>query len=626
MFKKITITMIILISTVILLIPTDSFAQRGGGGGGRGGMGGMGGGMDMAGGMDMMMGRGGGFPGAQPYNAEEFKKNGLLKYLVDANGVKIDPNTLSEATLQTLYNEIMRGDRNVLDTSRFSSFMNAGGNRGGRGMPGMLTQEVSNDPNDDPMIFVNLNGVDISSIIQLLISWTGKSVLPSNEALGLTITVYSPQTMPRSKALNLLYASMRQQGFVADVEDDIIYIRPYTIRTFDAPMLKENEELALYKDKEEIVRKIFKVKNYSPSAMAQLILPFLDSYGYVTADESTGTLMIMDSVKTLMRVQLIIQQFDVDLAETITETLVVHHRNVDEMVSLLQTIMANNSITSSGGMMGGMMGGMGGMMGGMSMNMSDPRQGRGNQATTRTTATTTANRNATATRTATTTNPRAGGRGNTNMGGMMGTMGAASASGTTIGNAKPEPILISEPRNSYIIAKATPEDMETIKQWLVKLDTEAKIVLDPEELKLLPKNQVVAKFYYLQYNTPGQIAQIIDPLLSDSGYLSAEENTGTLFIKDTAESLIQIEEIIKKFDVPEADPKNQQYFSVKYGDPREIVELINLILSNDTTTSGSSARTGTGLTTGRNATTNRTTGGRTTGTTGRTTTGGMGGR
>ena len=215
-------------------------------------------------------------------------------------------------------------------------------------MPGRLTQEISTDPNDDPMIPVNLNGIGINDIIQILISWTGKAVLPSNDALGLTLTVYSPQTMPRSKALSLLYSAMRQQGFVADVEEDIIYIRPYTVRTIDAPIVKENDELALIQDKDSIVRKIFKIKNYSPSAMGQLILPFLDSYGYITADESTGTLMIMDSVKTLMQVQLIIQQFDINLAETITETLVVHHRNVDEMVSLLQTIMTNSTITSSG--------------------------------------------------------------------------------------------------------------------------------------------------------------------------------------------------------------------------------------------------------------------------------------
>ena len=199
------------------------------------------------------------------------------------------------------------------------------------------------------------------------------------------------------------------------------------------------------------------------------------------------------------------------------------------------------------------------------------------------------------------------------MGGIS-MLGSASATAMTVGTAKPQPIFIAEPRNKWIITRATPEDMKTIKDWIQKLDTDAKVVLNPDDLRTIPKNTRVEKFYYLKYNTPEQIAQIINPLLTEWGYLSAEENTGTLMVIDTAETLLQIEDIIEKFDVPESDVKEQQIFTIKYGDPREIVEIINLILSGEGTTGTAGTRTSTygfGGNTRTNRNTTRTAGGRT---------------
>ena len=140
---------------------------RGGGGGGRGGRGGgmMGGGGGFGGGMmggqqmdptgGMMGGRG---FNQQPVDVNSFKTSKLLTYLVDANGVKIDPNTLSNETLQSLYVQVSRGDPAVIDTNRFSSLTQVSGTT--------LGQPTISDPNDkDPMISVQLNGLTINAII-----------------------------------------------------------------------------------------------------------------------------------------------------------------------------------------------------------------------------------------------------------------------------------------------------------------------------------------------------------------------------------------------------------------------------------------------------------------------------
>lgn len=583
MLKKLTIIII----SIVLLAQAESFAQRGG----RGGF--------------------GNFGQPAPFDANAFRSNRLLNYLQDANGVKIDPNSLSDAQLEDLYNRISMGDRGgVIDTSRFTDILSElGGSRGGRGgFTGMFPQGAdANNPNE--MIPVNLSQVDVRSIIQMLVQWTGKSIYPSPELLSsnIMITIYSQDRMPKSKALSLLYTAIRDQGFVIDETDDLISIRPASQiqRAVAVELLGEDDPLETILDKTVIVRKIFRLRNYSPSAMGQIIYPFLDSYGYLTADESSGTLMITDSVETLLRVQLIIQQFDIKLADTVTEILQVQHRDPQEMADLLTSIMANNSIQSTS------------MLGGFNMGMMMPnmnQRGAQNRTTaarqTRGTTTTTRNQ---------AQQSRTNRRGSPTMGmtGIMGVGGAAAATAMSTGTTRPDPIFIAEPTTKCVIARATPDDMVIIKDWLAKLDTSARIVWNPADLTALPKNEVVEKFYYLQYNTPEQIAQIVEPLLTDSGYLSAEQNTGTLLVIDTAETLLQIEGIIQRFDVPGSDPAVNQIFPIQYGDPQEIANLINMILNGTTSgTSGSTSRFGA---------TTRTAGGRTSTRTS-TRTGGFGGR
>ena len=196
-------------------------------------------------------------------------------------------------------------------------------------------------------------------------------------------------------------------------------------------------------------------------------------------------------------------------------------------------------------------------------------------------------------RTGNTTSNRRGGTGS-------GARSGGTATSITVGSGRTQPVLVAETRNRWIIAKATAEDMELISQWITKLDTPVDIVWDSAELATLDKNLVVQQFFYLEYSSPQQMAQVIEPLLTDNGYLTAEENTRTLLIIDTVESLLRVEGIIKRFDVLDAEKNAQQIFEVKYGDPSEIVQLIRLLLGEETTATSSRAvigRTNTGRTT-----------------------------
>ncbi len=77
------------------------------------------------------------------------------------------------------------------------------------------------------------------------------------------------------------------------------------------------------------------------------------------------------------------------------------------------------------------------------------------------------------------------------------------------------------------------------------------------------------------------MSQIVGPLLSDTGYVSADESTGNLVVRDTVEKLMQIEMIITEFDVPEAEQTVTDIFEIRNGDPSEIVQLLRMLISGD---------------------------------------------
>ena len=61
----------------------------------------------------------------------------------------------------------------------------------------------SADPNG-PMEFVNLKSVEMKSIIEKLADWTGKVIIPTDEALKQKVTIYAPDKLPRSEALRVI--------------------------------------------------------------------------------------------------------------------------------------------------------------------------------------------------------------------------------------------------------------------------------------------------------------------------------------------------------------------------------------------------------------------------------------
>jgi len=401
-----------------------------------------------------------------------------------------------------------------------------------------------NDANE-PMEFVNLKDVEMKNIIQKLAEWTGKTVIPNDEAMKQRITVYAPGKLPRNKALARIYSALLMKGYVAEHADDTIYLKPIADAKLGmVPTIEASQPLASIENKDQIVQRFFKLANYSPSQMGQVIAPLVGEHGHVSADETTSSVLVIDTVSNLMRVERIITELDVAQAEQIvTEIFEIRHGDPQEIVQLLQTLLGTGSTSTRG----------------RSLDSRDSRDFRPPMMGPRPMPVSSSSSSSKPEKS------KSGGKG--------------TASSVTVGTGQTPMVLIAEAKFKWIIAKASPQDMEQIRQWIDKLDRSVPTVsVDYPLASIENKNQIVQYFFKLKNYSPAEMVQVVGPLLSDNGYVSADENTSQLLVIDTVENLMRIEMIIAQFDVPEAEQAVTEIFEVRYGDPSEIVQMLRILL------------------------------------------------
>lgn len=312
------------------------------------------------------------------------------------------------------------------------------------------------EPNG-PMEFVNLKSVEMKSIIEKLAAWTGKVIIPTDTAMQQRVTIYAPEKLPRSKAIGVIYSALRMKGYVATETDGEIFLEPITdAKLGRIPTIAADEPLALIENKEQIVQKFFAMKSYSPSEMGTIIQPLIGEHGFVSVDEASGTLMVIDTVGNLIRLEKIIQQFDVPGAEqAVTDIIEVRFGDPSEIVQMLNILLGETQ--------------------GMSVRRSMRDSGRGPFGYSGS-GPRPDSRDSSSSRSSSTSSSGSSSRKPDSR--------AATASSVVVGTTKGPIVLIPEPRRKWIIVKASAEDMKMIQEWVTKLDREEPVESEYEVVQL----------------------------------------------------------------------------------------------------------------------------------------------
>ncbi len=451
----------------------------------------------------------------QPANANEAEDAGEPNAPVDANEFLINPN----------------GEPNEPEDADDPN-------------DGAVDADDSADPNDpnepadvneppEPMELLNLRNVEMKNIIEKLSAWTGKVIIPTDESMGQKVTIYASERLPRNKALEHIYGALRLKGIVAEHTDDAIYLKPIAdAKLGQVPTIPPTQPLATIENKDQVVQKFFQLKSFSPSEMAQIVQPLIGEHGFVSADEMARTLLVIDTVKSLMRIEMIIAQFDVPEAEqTVTEIFNVGVGDPLEMVQMLKILVGESEGYSS----------------------RYDRRDRNRQSSS--------------------SNSRS-------------SSSSGSGSSVVVGTSRGPIVLIPEPRRKWIIARASAEDMKLIRNWIEKLDRQEPVAGEYEvvKLKYADPREIEDAIEDGFRDMPGIdfLPSIMVEPLSGSGSVLLFGNKD---LRDVAKKMIQ------EVDVPPGNLLTERV-KLQYADPDTIKEKIEEMYSDIIDSSSSSRSRG----------------------------------
>jgi general secretion pathway protein D len=407
----------------------------------------------------------------------------------------------------------------------------------------------------EPMEAVNLKEFEMKNIMEKLASWTGKTIIPSDDAMKLKITIYASEKLPRSKALANIYSALRMKGIIAETVDDTIFLKPIAeAKLGQVPTIAPGQPLALIENKEQIVQKFFELKNYSPTKMLSVVQPLIGEYGHVSADENARSLLVIETVSNLMRLEHIINQFDIPEAEpTVTEIFEVRYGDPSEIVQMLNILLAGGAGRSSGRSSSDRSrssydrGGYGG--GGFYGPRPNPEPSASSSSSSRKTSST------------------------------------GPATSVVIGTVEGPVILIPEPRRKWIIARASPQVMEQIRIWIDKLDKEKPVESEYEIVNL-------------RYADPREVESSIGDGFRD---MPGTEFLPSILIQplsQTKQVIVfgkkDLREIVKKM-IAEIDVAPGMFetrrFPLKYADPDQIKTMIEELFGQSSASSSASRYT-----------------------------------
>jgi general secretion pathway protein D len=376
-----------------------------------------------------------------------------------------------------------------------------------------------NEPNEprgpnEPMENLNLKDVEVKDIIKTLAEWTGKVIIPVDDAMKKKITIYSQEKLPRSHALALIYSALREQGIVAEEKDGAIVLRPIEdVKLRSVPTVPDNVPLASLKNKAEVVQKFFKLRNYSPTQLEKVIQPLMPEYGYVSAIENTSHIVVIDTVGNLERVERIIKQLDVpETKETVTRTFEIQAGDPVEIVQLLNILVGQGELSKP-----------------------SPPQRRSSRPERRSSRPERSDRSKKAE--------------------------SKPASSVVLGRTDTPITLIPLPKRRWIIAKASAEDMVEIEAWIAELDEKKP---DEREHKM-----VKVKFADVQ-EVADQINNMIATMpLRANVTVQALRRAKQVMIVGSAENREMVRQLVAEIDVP-TDQFITVHIPLEYADPEQI--------------------------------------------------------
>ena len=368
---------------------------------------------------------------------------------------------------------------------------------------------------------VNFKGMKVSDLVSKLSQWTGKVVIPHPDAMKEKLDVISHQELPRREVLAILYAALKEKGFVVEEQEGMLFLKPDSqAKLKSIPTVLPEQSLATIANTAQRVQRIMHIENYQPTKMMGLLQGMMDakSGAHVFADDATRTLILVDTVANLLRYEQIVWQLDVPEADDVSiEFFQVRNGDPVEIIQMIQLLMGNELQRSNRST--------------NYYNYNYSRWGSGGRSRI------------------TRTDQRGSAR--------------------SRGRSEQPMVLIPDPKRNMIIARASTADMEFIRDWVERLDNAEPIETEHEivPVAFVDAQEVAEELEHSLQQMTGtefRFNVVIRPL----------QQARQIMIFGSKEKREMIKKIIAEIDIP-GDQFETRQFKIDHADPDTIKENID---------------------------------------------------
>jgi len=330
----------------------------------------------------------------------------------------------------------------------------------------------------------------VEQLMPFIAESTGKAVIPQQEIMARTVTVFSDRPIPRQQALDLLFLALQQRGVAVIETPDIIFLRDQVdVDRQSVPVLGPETSTLSRTDIGSIVQKIFLLKFASAANVGEVIKNSIPDYAKMAVDSESNQVLVTGPMIILQRLERVITTLDRPQAATpIAETFQLRFADAEQIAANIRELYSAGQNTQRNGQGGNQIPtqfrfpGQGGSGGGGGAGGGNRRGDAG------------------------------GDEGDLAMQGPAATRGQPASGAGGIGAAQAPRVTANTQQNSITIL-AEPEVMNSIRRQI------------QEEWDLpLPEEAVVPKVYDLKNADPVKVKAVLEGLFG-TGQGSTQQRT-----------------------------------------------------------------------------------------------------
>ena len=171
---------------------------------------------------------------------------------------------------------------------------------------------------------INLQGADISALIQTVSEITGKTFIVDPGVVG-KVTVISGQQMRADEVYELFQSVLRVHGYAAVPSGNVVKIVPEAIAAQDGgASIMSNSGV------DELVTQVIEVKHVSAQELVTLLRPLMPQQGHLIAHGNSNSLLVTDRAGNVERLRSIIRRIDTS-ADVEVEVIPLRHASASEV-------------------------------------------------------------------------------------------------------------------------------------------------------------------------------------------------------------------------------------------------------------------------------------------------------